>query len=149
MTTPPELLETAQCLCLASRRAARSITRKFDHALRPMGLRATQFTLLGALALKGPQPIGALAELMGVDRTTLSRNLAVAEKKSLVMVRTGEDARSHLASITPAGKRALTRAFKAWRKTQTELTDQIGKGTANTLRRMSRETRNVSMEAAR
>lgn len=138
MNAAPELLETAECLCLASRRAARSITRAFDAALRPQGLRATQFTLLAALELKGPQPIGALAEFIGVERTTLTRNLAVAEKQSLVAVETGKDARSHVASITATGRRRLHRAFAAWRGTQDMLTKTIGLDAANRLRRLSR-----------
>ncbi len=149
MKSSPELVETAQCLCLASRRAARAITRKFDHALRPDGLRATQFTLLALLALKGPLAIGTLAEIMGVDRTTLSRNLAVLAKKSFIAIRTGKDARSHLASITPSGKRTLRRAFKAWRRTQAELTDEMGRRTADVLWRVANRTRTISMEAAR
>ena len=91
----------------------------------------------------------ALAEIIGLDRTTLTRNLAVAEKRSLVVVKIGEDARSHIASITPSGKRALDRAFEAWRRTQAELTRQMGKGTADTLRRMSREQRDAFKEAER
>ena len=79
-----DLLETKQCLCLASRRAARAITRQFDRALRAHGIRATQFTLLAALELKGPQPIGELARLLVADRTTVTRNLSVAEEQSLV-----------------------------------------------------------------
>ena len=132
------LLETTQCLCLASRRAARAITRRFDTALRPHGIRATQFTLLAALELKGPQPVGELADFMGADRTTLTRNLAVAQEQSLVAIRPGDDARSRIASITPRGRQTLTRAFPVWRRTQSELTDAIGTGTADTLRQISR-----------
>jgi DNA-binding MarR family transcriptional regulator len=145
----PDLLETAQCLCLASRSAARAVTRRFDNALRPHGIRATQFTLLATLALKGPLSVGALAEFIGADRTTLTRNLAVAKAQSLVRIASGEDARARIASITPHGRQTLRRAFPVWRRTQNELTGVIGIETADSLRRLSRKpsVANVSREA--
>ncbi|HWY16518.1 MAG TPA: MarR family winged helix-turn-helix transcriptional regulator [Rhizomicrobium sp.] len=139
MTGEPNLFETAQCLCLASRRAARAITRRFEAALRPHGIKATQFTLLAALALKGPQPIGALAEFIGLDRTTLTRNLAVAAEQSLVRIVSGEDGRARVASITARGRKTLRRAFSAWRETQHELTNAVGVAAADSLRRLSRK----------
>lgn len=78
MGTTPELIETAQCLCLASRRAARAITRAFDRELRVHGLRATQFTLLATLSLKGEQTIGELAAFIVTEKTTMLRNVALA-----------------------------------------------------------------------
>ena len=90
MSTTPKLTETAQCLCLASRRAARAITRVFDRELRAHGLRATQFTLLATLSLKGEQTISELAEFIDADRTTMTRNVALAEEKSFVEVRRHE-----------------------------------------------------------
>jgi DNA-binding MarR family transcriptional regulator len=139
MSRDPQLSETSGCLCLASRRAARTITRRFDRALRPHGLRATQFSLLATLVLKGPQTIGALAEFIGADRTTLTRNLAVAEEHGLIALRPGKDARSRIASITTAGRQRLQRALPAWRETQDGLTDVIGIRVADSLRRLSRE----------
>lgn len=133
-----ELFDTATCLCLASRRAARTITRRFDAALRPHGIRATQFTLLAALALRGPTPIGALAEFIGADRTTLTRNLAVAAEQSLVTIGPGEDARARIASITARGRETLRRALPAWRQTQSELTAAMGVTAAENLRQLSR-----------
>ncbi len=132
------ILETTQCLCLASRRAARAITREFDQSLRAQGLRATQFTLLAALHLAGPKSIGDLAELLSADRTTLTRNLAVAEQRGLVAVRaSGEDARSRIATITAKGSRTLHAALPIWRKTQQRLLDDIGEPAAASLRRLA------------
>lgn len=138
MKPDPSLLETTQCLCLAARRAARAITREFDRALRPHGLRGTQFTLLAALHLGGPQSMGDLAELLSVDRTTLTRNLAVAGQHGLVALRTDrDDARSRIAAITPKGTRALVAALPAWRETQKTLTEVIGKESAASLRKLA------------
>lgn len=131
------LPETVGCLCLASRRAARAITRKFDSALRVHGLKATQFSLLAALELKGPQTIGALAQFIGADRTTLTRNLALMEEQALVSIRNGEDARAHVVSIDRAGRQKLKGAFRAWSATQKQLTNALGADAAESLRRIS------------
>ncbi len=66
-----------QCHCLAARRRARAITRHYEAKLRRHGLRATQFSILAALALAGPMPTGRLAELLGLERTTLTRSAAL------------------------------------------------------------------------
>ncbi len=145
----PDLSDTRDCLCLASRRAARTITQAFELALRGQKLKPTQFTLLAALTLRGPQPIGALAWMIGADRTTLTRNLAVAERDGLIAMERGKDARARIASITAKGRRALNRAYAAWRATQETLTERIGIAAADSLRKVSREmaARNVSRES--
>ena len=138
MDATPPLFETTQCLCLASRRAARAITRAFDRALRAHGLRATQFTLLATLRLKGDQTIGELAEFIGADRTTMTRNVALAEDKALVAVRRHEaDARARVVTITPQGRETLEAAFVTWREVQTRLTETIGADAADRLRRLA------------
>lgn len=130
--------ETTHCLCLAARRASRAITREFDQALRAHGLRATQFTLLSALHLAGPKSIGELAELLSADRTTLTRNLAVAEQHGWVTTRADrDDARARIAAITAKGSRALEAALPAWRKTQQRLTEAIGTQAAASLRKLA------------
>lgn len=137
MTIDAEIVETAQCLCLASRRAARAITGRFDRALRAQGIKATQFTLLAVLALKGPLSIGEIAALIGADRTTLTRNAGVAAKQSLVAIRRGDDARSRIVSITATGRRTLKRALPVWRKIQGDVTNALGEHAAQSLRRIA------------
>jgi DNA-binding MarR family transcriptional regulator len=136
-----ELAETAQCLCLASRRAARAITRAFDKELRPHGLRSTQFTVLAVLELKGPQTIGVLAAILGADRTTLTRNLALIEDAALIKIQSGDDARSRIVTIAPKGRRIVYAALPDWRRVQTAMSQSIGAPTADSLRQLSRELR--------
>jgi DNA-binding MarR family transcriptional regulator len=131
-------LDCADCLCLASRKAARAITRAYDRHLRPHGLRATQFSLLAMLELKGDQPLGALAHALGTERTTLTRNLALIEREGLIETRAGEDARERILAITPSGRRTLQKALPAWRTAQAELTASIGAPHAGSLRRLAR-----------
>jgi DNA-binding MarR family transcriptional regulator len=115
---PSALAVTRQCHCLAARRHARAITRLYDQHLRPHGLRATQFSILAALALKGPTPVSALAVTLGLERTTLTRSAALLERLGWVRGVRPADARQHPLSLTPAGRRTLHEAFPAWQAAQ-------------------------------
>lgn len=119
--------EFSDCLCFNLRRAARRITQTYDHALAPAGLKATQFSLLAVLAKQG-KGIGItdLAEQLGMDRTTLTRNLAVVERKGLVQIMSGDDPRSKSVTLTPAGKTHLDTAAPLWRKAQFIASNALG-----------------------
>jgi len=106
------------CHCLAARRHAREITRLYEEKLRPHGLRATQFSILAALALKGPTPVRELAGILGLERTTLTRIGAVLERNGWVSAAQSEDARKRLLRLTAAGRRKLAGAFPAWKEAQ-------------------------------
>src|SRR6478672_9045556 len=102
----PDLLECRDCLCLASRKAARAITQVYERHLRSHGLRATQFTILTTLMVMGEAPVGTLAKFLGMDRTTLTRNLALLEDKGWIRTRTDDtDTRIHLLTATRAGEK--------------------------------------------
>src|SRR5919109_4897087 len=118
-----DLSACKSCHCLAARRHARAITRLFEEKLRPHGLRATQFSVLAALALKGPTPVKKLAEALGLERTTLTRVGAVLERNGWVSIARAENARERPLRLTLAGRRKLERAFPAWREAQ-ELVDR-------------------------
>lgn len=138
MNTSPGLLATTQCLCLASRRAARAITRAFDRELRAHGLRATQFTLLAALSIKGEQTVGDIADFVDADRTTMTRNVALAHQAGLVKVRRSDaDARVRLVAITSTGGDRLTAALATWSRVQAGLTSTMGSDVADGLRRLA------------
>ena len=108
----------ATCHCLAARRRARAITRLFDEKLRPHGLRATQFSVLVGLALGGPRPIGALAEALGLEHTTLTRGAALLERNGWIATDQSTDGRERPLRLTPAGRAKLEEAFPAWREAQ-------------------------------
>ena len=82
----PAIVDPATCTCFAVRRAARHVTQAFDRSLAPTGLRITQFALLSRLARSGPRNIQDLAQEMGLDRTTLGRNLRPLERDGLVTI---------------------------------------------------------------
>jgi DNA-binding MarR family transcriptional regulator len=127
------------CLCLASRTASRAITAAYDRQLRPHGIRATQFTLLTMLILRGETPIGVLAKFLGMDRTTLTRNVALLETNGWVRTRTGgADARSHVVSVTGSGEKMVRSALPAWRQAQSNVADAIGVAGVTAMHRLAR-----------
>jgi DNA-binding MarR family transcriptional regulator len=127
MNEHSELRACADCLCLASRRAARTITRAFDRHLRPHGIRVTQFTILAMLELRGPTTISDLAEALGMERTTLTRNLALLEAERWVEIRADkDDARARIAATAPKGRAVVAAALPAWRKAQLAASASIG-----------------------
>lgn len=106
------------CLCLHVQRAARSLARLFDDALRPVDLTNQQFSLLMSLNRPEPPPIGPVANLLGMDRTTLTAALKPLERRGLVVVTAGEkDRRSRLLAITPEGIALLAKAMPIWQRT--------------------------------
>ena len=107
-----------QCHCLAARRRARELTRLYEARLRPHGLRATQFSVLVALAAAGPAPIGALAGTLGVERTTLTRGATLLERNGWVEALGAEDGRERHLRLTPAGRAKLEAAYPAWKAAQ-------------------------------
>ncbi len=138
MIADVDIAECQACLCRASRRAARAITRLFERQLRPHGIHATQFTALVVLSMRGPLTIGELAKTIGVERTTLSRNLGRLEAQGWVDIAGGaDDARSRIASVTRKGRVILDAALPAWRKAQSAVVAAIGDAGADALRNLA------------
>lgn len=113
-----DFAETRQCACSAARRRSRELTRFYEQAMRGSGLRGTQFTLLATLVQTGPLPTTRLADFLGLERTTLTRNLRPLVRDRLVQVDEGADRRIHKVAITPKGAEAARAAFPFWRKAQ-------------------------------
>lgn len=123
------------CACRNVRQAARAVTGLYDRVLAPSGLRATQVTLLVALEKAGPVPFTRLADALGMDRTTLTRNLEPLRREGLLVLRPGEDRRVRLASITEKGRRAVTAAIPLWEEAQRRITAGLGRGRWDAVRR--------------
>jgi DNA-binding MarR family transcriptional regulator len=113
-----DFIACRQCVCTAARRRSRELTRAFEKAMRGSGLRSTQFNLLATLVQTGPLPTTRLADFLGLERTTLTRNLGPLMRDGLVRVDEGEDRRIRKAAITPAGEEAARHAFPFWKKAQ-------------------------------
>jgi len=124
MTTEQEVVDS--CMCHKIRMAARAVTRAYDNALRPVGLRATQYALLVAVATEGAMSITALAQGMGMDRSTLTRNLGPLEKDGLIAVGLEGWRRSRTVEITQKGRARVREALPLWKRAQETLKRQLG-----------------------
>jgi DNA-binding MarR family transcriptional regulator len=113
-------------MCGNFRRTARALTQLYDRALRPRGLRATQFTILQFLALAGEVPQGYLGELLAIDSTTLTRALKIMVRRRWIAERRGEDRRERYLRLARAGQTQLNRALPAWERVQARLHRKIG-----------------------
>ena len=127
------------CLCLHVQRAARSVARRFDQALMPVGLTNGQFSLLMSLNRPKPPNMRSVAELLAMDRTTLTAALKALERRRLVKVRPDPaDRRSRLLSLTAKGMEALAAALPRWERTHAELEALLVAAPAEQLRRQLR-----------
>ena len=123
------------CMCLHVQRAARAVARRFDEALRPLGLTNGQFSLLMSLNAPQPPAMKTISALLAMDRTTLTANLKPLERRGLVRVVADEkDRRSRLMVVTTAGRRLLAKAMPVWRKTQAATERLVAGGDADRLR---------------
>jgi DNA-binding MarR family transcriptional regulator len=125
-SSAPDYMAAAGCFCLASRQAARKITRLYDSLMQGSGVRITQFTILSQLMLRGEMPIGRLANILGMERTTLSRNLNLLEDNKWVSVKAGEDPRARMIGITAQGRGIVHRGFPYWSKAQAHIGKLLG-----------------------
>ncbi len=113
------------CMCQKVRVAARAITRTYDRALRPTGLRSTQFTILVAASITGGISLGRLADILGLERTTLTRNLAAISKEGLIEV-VNRDGRTRNVLISESGRERLSRAIPLWDQAQQKVRKSLG-----------------------
>jgi DNA-binding MarR family transcriptional regulator len=121
------LLVRDTCLCLHLQRAARATARRFDDALRPLGLTNGQFSLLMSLNRPEPPRNGSVAALLAMDRTTLTAALKPLERRGLVEVTPDQgDRRSRRLTLTPAGRALLASAVPIWQSTHAGLDDLLG-----------------------
>ncbi len=107
-----------RCSCFNLRKATRAITQCFDHALEPIGIRATQFTLLVTMASVSARTLTEMASILVMDRTTLTRNLKPLEKMGLIQSVAPRDKRSKAYALTERGRDILNRSVPIWEEIQ-------------------------------
>ena len=114
------------CMCASFRRASRAITQLYDEALRPLGLRATQFTVLQVLALAGPVSQGKLGQMLAMDSTTLTRTLDIMARHGWIVKHAGRDRRERRLELGKPGREQLKRALPAWNRAQEQMRRRLG-----------------------
>jgi len=117
---------TSICICTHLRRAARGVSRHYDEALEGFGINVAQFSLLRHLQRLDKPSISSLAEAMGLDRSTLGRNLKVLEADGLVALTEGDDLRNRVVLLTAEGAQRVRIAEPAWEKAQEGLVETLG-----------------------
>jgi DNA-binding MarR family transcriptional regulator len=108
------LARTRNCTCSSLRRMTRAVMAHYEAHFRGSGLRGTQFTILSILAQAGPLPVTRLADLLGLERTTLTRNLAVLARRGLVGWTGADDARIRKVVLTGEGDAMLRKCLPRW-----------------------------------
>ncbi|HLK56424.1 MAG TPA: MarR family winged helix-turn-helix transcriptional regulator [Chthonomonadaceae bacterium] len=118
-----QLMEVAYgCTCGRIRMASRAVTALFEETMRPAGIQgASQFSLLCAITLMGEVPITRLAEVMLMDRTTVTRTLHSLEEAGWVQISPGTDRRVRMVAVTEAGREKLAYALPLWRQAQEKI----------------------------
>lgn len=124
LLTPQQM--SIECLCLNTQRAARAVARRYDAAMRPVGLTSGQFSILAALNQEAAVSVGALAEGLGLERTTLTRNLAPLEAAGLIRSEAADrDKRVRSLSLTSQGRAKLAFAMPHWRAAQADVMGRL------------------------
>ena len=107
------------------RKAARVVANHYDKHLKPAGLKGTQFTLLNTIFMNPAANIGKLADIMGLDRTTLNRNLKPLERKGLIRSGSGKDPRTRTLKLTKEGTKILQNALPHWLEAQSGVLETV------------------------
>ena len=128
MTSPPGI-PPLPCACANLRRAARAVTRLYNHQMRHTRLEVTQFTLLMALNLTGQAAQGELGRLLALDTTTLTRMLQPLIRRGWIAAQAGRDRRQRLLRLTPAGRAKLRQSEPYWERAQAQLRRGLGHST--------------------
>jgi DNA-binding MarR family transcriptional regulator len=139
-------LPALPCLCASFRRATRALTQHYDEAMRPTGLRATQFTLLQALSLTGEVTQGRLGQILAMDSTTLTRTLEIMSRRGWVAKKQGKDRRERRLGLTKAGQAQFERALPRWDKLQADLRHRLGAEPWDSLMQLTRNVTTIVTE---
>jgi DNA-binding MarR family transcriptional regulator len=138
-------LPVLPCMCGSFRRTARALTQLYEKALRPLGLRATQMTILQVLSRAGEVPQGQLGEMLAMDSTSLTRTLAIMRRQGWIAERKGKDRRERWLRMSGAGELKLKRAEPVWEKVQSRLRGELGEQEWNRLLQLTQQVTGEAM----
>lgn len=116
----------SRCLLMNTRMAARAVTRRYDRELRPFGVTAAQFTILSMMSTRPEHSVTDLAKAIAMDRTTLSRNLDLLERKRLIAGHEAEKGNGRIVSLSDEGEVLVPRLLPVWRQLQSEMNALLG-----------------------
>ena len=123
------------CTCGELRKAARAITLLYDNAFKSSGLLSTQFGVLHVIYNIESVRISDLADKLGMDRTTLTRNLSVLEREGFIKISEGKDHRTRNVTATQKGRNAVAKAIPLWNEAQRKVKQKMGESSWRELMR--------------
>ena len=126
-------MSTDLCTCGELRKAARAVTLLYDNAFKSSGLLSTQLDALHVIYKSESIRISHLAKELGMDRTTLTRNLSVLERQGFIKISSGQDNRTRIVAITSKGRTAVAKAIPLWNEVQRKVRQQMGETLWNEL----------------
>jgi DNA-binding MarR family transcriptional regulator len=126
-------MSTDSCTCSELRRAARAVTLLYDNAFRSSGLLSTQLGVLHVIYKSDSIRISHLAKELGMDRTTLTRNLSVLQRQGFIKISSGKDNRTRIVTITNKGRTTIAKAIPLWNNVQNKVKEQMGETLWNEL----------------
>ena len=126
-------MSTDSCTCGELRKAARAVTLLYDNAFKSSGLLSTQLDVLHVIYKSESIRISLLAKELGMDRTTLTRNLSVLERQGYINISAGKDTRTRIVTITSKGRTAVAKAIPLWNEVQRKVRQQMGETLWNEL----------------
>jgi DNA-binding MarR family transcriptional regulator len=126
-------MSTDSCTCSELRRAARAVTLLYDNAFRSSGLLSTQLGVLHVIYKSDTIRISHLAKELGMDRTTLTRNLSVLQRQGFIKISSGKDNRTRIVTITNKGRTTIAKAIPLWNDVQNKVKEQMGETLWNEL----------------
>ena len=121
-----ESMSEGTCTCGELRKAARAITLLYDNAFKSTGLLSTQFNVLQAICSIDSIRISDLANKLGMDRTTLTRNLSVLERQGFIEISQGKDQRTRIVIATRKGRSAVSKTILLWNEVQRKVKQEMG-----------------------
>lgn len=132
-----DLTQKSPCACLHVRRADRRLSQVYDRALRPVGIRSTQYGMLRCVAELADPFISDIGRVLNMDQTTVTRNIEKLEKSGLVLTRQHPgDPRKKLVELSPAGNAALAAGRPLWEAAQQRILSAMGEEDFNSLLRL-------------
>ncbi len=116
------------CVCFNLRKASRVISLFYDQYLRQVGLRGTQYALMAHVARFDGLSLTELAELLGLEQSTVTRNVDLLAKKGFILVTASPlNGRKKAVSLTKAGQKKITEALPLWEEAQVALQNKLGR----------------------
>lgn len=133
------------CLALNLKRTARVVSTVYEDAVRPAGVRSTQFSILATLAVNPEASIAQLADWIDADRTTTQRSIGIMQRQGWILVENAPSGNVRRLSLTPRGRKKLAEAFRLWEKAQSSMVQMLG---ADSARRLLKSLSGVRKRAA-